>query len=503
MKWLIADRCSDKTITVLLLLREASLVCDELDQSVMIAYEYLRVLITRSIFKSHELIIELLYLLAAHVLPGMGSFRLHLPLLALLSELRGRAGSNTRLCWLVENVIISLFSQGRLGRDGMPVHKSTGTLSQLLDVRSVHQELMCQGATFMFRSLIRSGASDIFEKDVFSVFAFDLHITLFVLPRHIFAAAPFETALGSLCGLIEEFTTLSNSIAATSEMSCTQLVIMKSFVAHVLKCTGKYRQASSFVPEFLGHVIKIHASAAQASFDTKESSLQLAKFLARRLTTDQLHDLLKTATTHPINSVSDTATGKSARLTQLTEVVRIDRSIALNVGKVCSRASLGSEERLMEGIDLNRNIWVLDMRSRCISALHRGALESDHALSVVTVFEITIYLIHVHRVSLRPHVLTNFLHVAMRTLGSPGVRGEARLALIDVLLAGGGLDIESHNSVFKSDVSCHLLVSRLVPSRSAVSLLEWLLDDQIDHYRHKVPSPTSNSVLFECYLFHQ
>ena len=41
-----------------------------------------------------------------------------------------------------------------------------------------------------------------------------------------------------------------------------------------------------------------------------------------------------------------------------------------------------------------------------------------------------------------------------------------------VLLAGGGLDIESHNSVFKSDVSCHLLVSRLVPSRSAVSLLE-------------------------------
>lgn len=37
---------------------------------------------------------------------------------------------------------------------------------------------------------------------------------------------------------------------------------------------------------------------------------------------------------------------------------------------------------------------------------------------------------------------------------------------------GGGLDIESHNSVFKSDVSCHLLVSRLVPSRSAVSLLE-------------------------------
>lgn len=312
MKWLIADRCSDKTITVLLLLREASLVCDELDQSVMIAYEYLRVLITRSIFKSHELIIELLYLLAAHVLPGMGSFRLHLPLLALLSELRGRAGSNTRLCWLVENVIISLFSQGRLGRDGMPVHKSTGTLSQLLDVRSVHQELMqvaaslssgrcfstqscqhllirCQGATFMFRSLIRSGASDIFEKDVFSVFAFDLHITLFVLPRHIFAAAPFETALGSLCGLIEEFTTLSNSIAATSEMSCTQLVIMKSFVAHVLKCTGKYRQASSFVPEFLGHVIKIHASAAQASFDTKESSLQLAKFLAR-YTPSLLHE---------------------------------------------------------------------------------------------------------------------------------------------------------------------------------------------------------------------
>jgi len=74
------------------------------------------------------------------------------------------------------------------------------------------------------------------------------------------------------------------------------------------------------------------------------------------------------------------------------------------VGKLCSRASLGSEERLMEGIDLNRNIWVLDMRSRCISALHRGALESDHALSVVTVFEITIYLIHVHRVSLRPRV---------------------------------------------------------------------------------------------------
>jgi hypothetical protein len=63
----------------------------------------------------------------------------------------------------------------------------------------------------------------------------------------------------------------------------------------------------------------------------RSKRLRVTVHADRRLTTDQLHDLLKTATTHPIDSVSDTATGKSARLTQLTEVVRIDRSIALNV----------------------------------------------------------------------------------------------------------------------------------------------------------------------------
>jgi len=133
-------------------------------------------------------------------------------------------------------------------------------------------------------------------------------------------------------------------------------------------------------------------------------------------------------------------------------------------------------------------VCLLDVRSRCVAALSRGALHFVSIYAAGKLFEANIFnLLQPTSVCARFVTISNlnsskfWIHqLALSALGSPAIDNDTGFVLIDTILMTAMIDRKSLGAIFNSTTSHRIFLSRCVSSKQMCALLEWLLDGDLD-----------------------